>query len=114
LYRLWSTWGVTPDILIGHSIGELAAAHVAGVFSIEDACTLVAARGRLMQALPEGGTMISLQAAEDEVRPLLDARVGIAGINGPMAVVISGDVQACNEIATHFEAQGRNIMRLAV
>jgi polyketide synthase 12 len=114
LYRLWNTWGVTPDILIGHSIGELAAAHVAGVLSIEDACTLVAARGRLMQALPEGGTMISLQAAEDEVRPLLDARVGIAGINGPMAVVISGDVQACGEIAAHFEAQGRNVLRLAV
>ena len=114
LYRLWHTWGVTPDILIGHSIGELAAAHVAGVLSIEDACTLVAARGRLMQALPEGGTMISLQAAEDEVRPLLDARVGIAGINGPMSIVISGDEQAAGEIAQHFEAQGRNVLRLAV
>jgi polyketide synthase 12 len=114
LYRLWNTWGVTPDILIGHSIGELAAAHVAGVLSIEDACTLVAARGRLMQELPEGGAMVSLQAAEDEVRPLLDARVGIAGINGPMSIVISGEEQAAADIAAHFEQMGRNVLRLAV
>ncbi|PRQ09065.1 type I polyketide synthase [Enhygromyxa salina] len=114
LFRLWSAWGVTPDILIGHSIGELAAAHVAGVLSIEDAATLVAARGRLMQALPRGGAMVSLQAAEDEVRPLLDARIGIAGINGPMSIVISGDEQAAADIATHFEAMGRNVLRLAV
>ncbi len=67
-----------------------------------------------MQALPEGGTMISLQAAEDEVRPLLDARVGIAGINGLMSIVISGAMQAAGEIAAHFEAQGRTVLRLAV
>ncbi|PRP97903.1 Erythronolide synthase, modules 3 and 4 [Enhygromyxa salina] len=114
LYRLWNAWGVTPDILIGHSIGELAAAHVAGVLSIEDACTLVAARGRLMQALPEGGAMVSLQAGEDEVRPLLDARISIAGINGPMAIVISGEEQAAADISAHFEAMGRNVLRLSV
>ncbi|MFV8754834.1 SDR family NAD(P)-dependent oxidoreductase [Nannocystaceae bacterium ST9] len=114
LFRLWSTWGLVPDILIGHSIGELAAAHVSGVLSIEDACTLVAARGRMMQSLPPGGAMVSLQASEDEVRSLLDARVGIAGLNGPMSTVISGDEQACLDIAAHFEAQQRNVIRLTV
>jgi polyketide synthase 12 len=114
LYRLWTTWGLVPDILIGHSIGELAAAHVSGVLSIEDACTLVAARGRMMQSLPPGGAMVSLQASEDEVRSLLDARVGIAGLNGPMSTVISGDEQACLDIAAHFEAQQRNVLRLTV
>src|SRR5690606_8117237 len=107
-YRQWQSWGVTPDILIGHSIGELVAAHVAGVLSIEDACTLVVARGRLMQALPEDGAMISIQASEAEIRPLLDARVGIAGLNGPMSTVISGDEQAALEIGKYFEDLGRN------
>lgn len=114
LFRLWSTWGLVPDVLIGHSIGELAAAHVAGVLSLEDACTLVAARGKMMQQLPPGGAMVSVQASEDEVRTLLDARVGIAGLNGPQATVISGDEQACMDIAAHFEAQQRNVVRLTV
>ncbi|NVB36497.1 SDR family NAD(P)-dependent oxidoreductase [Pseudenhygromyxa sp. WMMC2535] len=114
LYRMWEAWGVVPDLLIGHSIGELAAAHVAGVLSIEHACTLVAARGRLMQALPEGGAMVSLQASEEEVRPMLDARVGIAGLNGPMSTVISGDEQAVLDIMSHFEELERNVVRLSV
>ncbi|WP_399217491.1 SDR family NAD(P)-dependent oxidoreductase [Streptomyces sp. SAJ15] len=114
LYRLVESWGLKADLLSGHSIGEIAAAHVAGVFSLADAALLVAARGRLMQRLPAGGAMIALQATEDEVLPLLTDGVGIAALNGPTSVVIAGDEDAALAIAASFEQQGRKTKRLTV
>ncbi|WP_236669663.1 type I polyketide synthase, partial [Streptomyces antimycoticus] len=117
LFRLLSAWGVAPDVVMGHSIGEIAAAHVAGVFSLEDACTLVAARGRLMQALPEGGAMVAIEASEEEVAGSLagrEAEVSIAAINSPTSVVIAGDEAPALEIAGQWAEQGRKTRRLRV
>ncbi|WP_381802503.1 type I polyketide synthase [Streptomyces niveus] len=114
LFRLMESLGVRPAVVGGHSIGEIAAAHVAGVFSLADAARLVVARAKLMQALPSGGAMVAVQAAEDEIVPLLTERVSIAAVNGPTSVVISGDEDVALEIAAHFTALGRKTNRLSV
>nr|WP_067897735.1 type I polyketide synthase [Nocardia vaccinii] len=114
LFRLLEKWGLRPDFVMGHSVGELAAAHVAGALTLPDAAALVVARGRLMQSLPTGGAMVAVQADEDEVRSSLIDGVAVAAVNGPRSVVISGAEQAVQAIADRWGEQGRRIHRLPV
>ncbi|MGX9890428.1 type I polyketide synthase [Streptomyces sp. NPDC002276] len=115
LFRLLESWGVRPDVVAGHSIGELAAAHVAGALGLAEAAELVVARGRLMQDLPEGGAMVAVEASEDEVLAELAGQEGlidIAAVNGPASTVISGEEAAVTATAERFRACGRRTSRL--
>jgi acyl transferase domain-containing protein/acyl carrier protein len=112
LFRLLASRGVRPVRVAGHSVGEVAAAHVAGVLSLADACALVAARGRLMQNLPGGGVMVAVQAAEAEVLPMLTSGADIAAVNGPRSVVVSGTEDAVRAVVARFPC--RKTKRLVV
>nr|AAZ77698.1 ChlA5 [Streptomyces antibioticus] len=116
LFRLLQHLGVTPHYLVGHSIGEITAAHAAGILTLDDACTLVAARARLLHGLPTGGTMTALQATEAEVQQALQDHPGvtIAALNTPHSTVISGDTDAVTHLAALFAEQGRKVTPLHV
>ncbi|GAA2961995.1 Acyl transferase domain-containing protein [Actinokineospora diospyrosa] len=112
MFRLLESWGLAPDVLIGHSIGELAAAHVAGVLSLDDACTLVAARARLMQAIQNDGAMLAIEAAEDEVE--LPGGVDLAAVNSDRSIVVSGDRRTVEQFKRGIVEQGRRTTLLRV
>ncbi|GAB3370611.1 hypothetical protein GCM10027360_42510 [Amycolatopsis echigonensis] len=113
LYRLLESWGQRPDVLVGHSVGEIAAAHLAGVFSLDDAVKLVANRGQLMSETRDGA-VVAVEASADEVRPKLGDDVALAAVNGPRSVVVSGADGAVEAIVAHFEKLGRRTNRLAI
>ncbi|RKN03703.1 SDR family NAD(P)-dependent oxidoreductase [Streptomyces radicis] len=117
LTRLLASWGVRPDAVLGHSLGGLTAAHVAGVLTLPDACALVVARGRLMASAPGGGAMAAIEASEPEIAPFLtgnEERVSLAAVNGPTSVVVSGDAEEVGRIADAWRERGRKTTALKV
>lgn len=120
LAALWKSWGIQPDIVMGHSLGELSAACVAGVFSLEDGLKLAAARGRLMSSLPHGGEMAVVMASEDTVAKAMGdtgvniADIAIAAVNGPQNTVISGVGASVRTVAENLASQGIQIEYLTV
>ncbi|MFM2061665.1 MAG: hypothetical protein RLZZ507_1335 [Cyanobacteriota bacterium] len=117
LAKLWESWGIKPDVVMGHSVGEYVAACVAGIFSLEDALKLIATRGRLMQQLPPGGEMVSVMASESLLRETLadyTSQVAIAAINGPNSIVISGVSHVIRDICSKLEAMGLKTKPLQV
>jgi acyl transferase domain-containing protein len=111
LARLWQAWGLEPEAMIGHSIGEYVAACLAGVFALEDALALVVQRGRLVQQLP-GGSMLGVSLAETEIQPFLDGRLSLAAINGPQRCTVSGPDEAIDALQARLEAAGIGCRRL--
>ncbi|MCG8918517.1 SDR family NAD(P)-dependent oxidoreductase [Actinokineospora sp. PR83] len=114
LFRLVESWGVRPEVVAGHSLGEVVAAHVAGVVSLADACTLVRARAKLMDALPEGGAMLAVAASEAEVAELLSDTVSLAAVNEPASVVVAGTAEAVEQVAHAAGERGWKYKRLSV
>ena len=117
LFKLWQSWGIKPDVVMGHSVGEYVAACVAGVFSLEDGLKLIAHRGRLMQQLPSGGEMVAVMASEEKVNQLIapyTEQVAIAAINAPVSVVISGAAEAIGTVRGSLESQGIKTKQLQV
>ena len=117
LAKCWQSWGIVPSTVLGHSVGEYVAACLAGVFSLQDGLKLIAARARLMQALPANGAMLAVQASEQKVAPLLEPyqhSVSFAAINGPRSVVLSGHNDSIEALTKQLAKQNLNTKRLAV
>lgn len=119
LFQLWQSWGITPDAVMGHSVGEYVAATVAGVFSLEEGLKLIAERGRLMQQLPAGGAMVAVMASAANIQDILqemalEEKVAIAAINGPQSTVISGESEGIKIMVSHLESQGIKTKQLQV
>ncbi|MFM2061664.1 MAG: hypothetical protein RLZZ507_1334 [Cyanobacteriota bacterium] len=117
LAKLWESWGMKPNGVMGHSVGEYVAACVAGVFSLEDGLKLIAHRGRLMQQLPHGGEMLAVMASPEKVNQLIapyTEKVAIAAINGPVSIVISGEAEAIGKLRESLEAEGIKTKQLQV
>ncbi|NRD45991.1 type I polyketide synthase [Corallococcus exiguus] len=111
LAKLWASWGVTPQAMVGHSIGEYVAACLSGVFSLDDALALVATRGRLMQSLPSG-SMLSVRMTPEALAPLMDARISVAAVNAPGFTVVAGPTDVVDALQAKLEAQKVEVSRL--